>query len=276
MPQENASTLSELQGKYDTLRESIAALDGAVVAFSGGVDSAVLLKVAHEALGENVIAATVRSGFYPERETSAAAEFCEEEGIEHVIVDVDELTIPGIAENPPDRCYLCKSNLLGRLFELAAERGLGHVLEGSNADDLGDYRPGRRAVEELGAESPLLDHGFTKDDVRLLALSLGLDCWDKPSTACLASRFAYGEGLTAERLAMVDEAERLLSEAGFEQLRVRVHGDLARIEVPTDELGDLLDFSVRTGYPARLHELGFAFVTMDLEGFKSGSMNATL
>lgn len=270
------TTLSALQARYDKLRMHIGALDGALVAFSGGVDSTLLLKVAHEALGDKAVAVTVDSCLVPRAELEDAKAFCAEEGIEHVVIEFDPLIDGAIASNPPNRCYACKKTIMTKMLEVAERHGLGHVLEGSNTDDAGDYRPGKQAIDELGIESPLLENGFSKDDIRLLAMSLGIECWDKPSAACLASRFPFGEPLTAERLAMVESAEEVVATGGFEQLRVRAHGDIARIEVPSDELADLLDFSGKADLPAKLRELGFKYVTLDLGGFKSGSMNATL
>ena len=273
---DNASTLSALQAKYDALRAYIADLGSVLVAFSGGIDSMLLLKVAHEALGERAVAATVRSCFTPKREIEEAVDFCAEEEIEHVIIDIDPLSIEGVAANPLNRCYLCKQAIMGELVAKAAEMGLDHVVEGSNVDDEGGFRPGKQAIGELGIVSPLLASGFSKDDIRLLALSLGIENWDKPSSACLASRVPYGDELNAEKLACIEAAEQLLHDGGFEQKRVRVHGDLARIEVMRDELADLLEFSERENLVGKLRELGFSFVTLDLEGFRSGSFDKAL
>ena len=272
----NAETLSVLQKKYDQLRANIAKMGSIAIAFSGGVDSTLLLKVAHEELGSNAIAITARSCSFPARELNEAIEYCEEEGIEQIIVDSEELEIDGFAQNPPNRCYLCKRELLGKINDIANERGLAVVAEGSNTDDLGDYRPGRAAVEEMGVRSPLLEVGLGKDDIRVISLSLGLETWDKPSFACLTSRFPYGETITREKLAMVDRAEQMLLDAGFEQVRVRMHGAMARIEVPADELEDLFELSRTTDFVAKMHELGFNYVAMDLDGYRTGSMNETL
>ncbi|MCR5826318.1 MAG: ATP-dependent sacrificial sulfur transferase LarE [Oscillospiraceae bacterium] len=240
------------------------------VAFSAGVDSTLLLKVAHDALGERAFALTARSCLFPEEETAAAEDFCRREGIEQIIVPHDPFGIDGFVENPPDRCYRCKRALFARFAELAAQRG-AVLVEGSNLDDEGDYRPGLRAVAELGVASQLRAAGLRKADVRALARALGLTVWDKPSFACLASRFTHGETLTAQRLAAVAEAERRLAALGFAQYRVRVHGDLARIEVLPRELPRLV------AHAAALHDalraLGFRFVTLDLGGYRSGSMN---
>lgn len=264
-------TLSEKREKLEAL---LRAMGSAAVAYSAGVDSTLLLKLAHDVLGPGAVAVTVRSAFCPPRESREAEEFCRREGIEHVLLDVPVLTIPAVADNPPDRCYLCKKALFARIGELAAGRGLRWVAEGSNLDDLGDYRPGMRAVAELGVRSPLREAELTKSDVRALSRELGLPTWDKPSAACLASRFAYGERLTEERLARVDEAEQYLRSLGFSQVRVRVHAALGRIEVPAGELPALLDAAREIH--EHLRALGFAYVTADLGGFQSGSMNRTL
>ena len=263
-------------GKLDKLRESLRAIGGAVVAFSSGVDSTFLLRVAHEELGDRVIAATARSHSFPQRELDEAAAFCRTEGVRHVVVDSEELDIPGFAENPPDRCYHCKRELFGKLLALARENGLAAVLEGSNLDDDGDYRPGRRAIRELGIFSPLHDVGLTKAEIRILSRAMGLSTSDKPPFACLASRFPYGERITVRGLERVEQAEQWLLDAGLglTQLRVRSHGDLARIEVPP---GDIPRLAARsTEIAAAFKGLGFAYVTLDLLGYRTGSMNEVL
>ena len=275
------NTLSRLQEKYDGLRANLEQMGSALIAFSAGVDSTVLLKVAHDVLGSKAAAVTARSCFDPQRELDEAQEFCADEGIEHFVIDIDPLAVPNVASNPPDRCYLCKRELFSSFKELAAEHGYEHVCDGSNIDDAGDYRPGRRAVEELGVESPLLDAGFGKDDIRVLGLSLGIPNWSKPSFSCLATRFATGTTITREVLEMVDRAEQLLIDAQFEQVRVRVHevgavesrGYLARIEVGADEMEDLCEMAANTDLAAQMHEAGFAFVTFDLDGYRKGSAN---
>lgn len=263
-------------GKLDKLRERLRAIGGALVAFSSGVDSTFLLRVAHEELGEMVIAATVRSHSFPRRELDEAAAFCRTEGIRHVVVDSEELDIPGFAENPPDRCYHCKRELFGKLLALARENGLAAVLEGSNLDDDGDYRPGRRAIRELGIFSPLHDVGLTKAEIRMLSRAMGLSTSDKPPFACLASRFPYGEHITVRGLERVEQAEQWLLDAGLglTQLRVRSHGDLARIEVPPSDIPCLAARS--TEIAAAFKGLGFAYVTLDLLGYRTGSMNEVL
>ena len=260
----------------ESLRESLRSLGSAVVAFSGGVDSTFLLKVAHDALGEKVVAATARSRSFPKRELDEAAEFCRAEGVRHEVVDSEELSVPGFAENPPDRCYLCKRELFGKLTAFARENGLAAVVEGSNADDDGDYRPGRRAIRELGVKSPLHEAGLSKADIRALSREMGLPTWRKQSFACLASRFPYGERITEEGLARVDAAEQFLLnlDAGLDQVRVRSHGDVARIEVPPDAFESVL--ARREPIVDALKGVGFKFVALDMSGYRTGSMNQTL
>ena len=262
--------------KLAHLKELLREMDGAVVAFSSGVDSTFLLRVAHEVLGERVIAATIRSHTFPKRELDEAVSFCRAEGVRHEVIDSEELDIPGFAENPPDRCYHCKKELFSRLLAFARENGLAAVLEGSNIDDDGDYRPGRRAIKELGIRSPLHEAGLSKAEIRALSREMGLPTSDKPSFACLASRFPYGERITAGALERVERAEQWLLDAGLglKQLRVRSHGALARIEVPSDAIPRLAARAAEIA--AAFKELGFSYVALDLLGYRTGSMNETL
>lgn len=265
-----------METKLERLRERLRGIGSAVVAFSSGVDSTFLLRVAHEELGERVVAVTARSHSFPKRELDEAAAFCRAEGARHVVIDSEELDIPGFVENPPDRCYYCKKELFRKLLAFASENGLAAVLEGSNIDDDGDYRPGRRAIRELGIVSPLHDVGLTKAEIRALSREMGLPTSDKPSFACLASRFPYGERITAAALERVEKAELWLLDAGLglTQLRVRSHGDLARIEVPP---GDIPRLAARAAeIAAAFKEFGFAYVTLDLLGYRTGSMNEVL
>ncbi len=268
--------IADVEAKLLRLRERLRSIGSAAVAFSSGVDSTFLLSVAHEELGDHVLAVTVRSRTFPAREFDEAAEFCRAENIRHEIIDSDELSIPEFVENPPDRCYHCKKAIFGEISALASAYGLNAVLEGSNVDDDGDYRPGRRAIKELGILSPLHDAGLSKSEIRELSRKMGLPTADKPSFACLASRFPYGERITAAGLERVGRAEQWLLDAGLglTQLRVRSHGDSARIEVPT---ADIPRVAARADeVAAALRGFGFAYVALDLVGYRTGSMNETL
>lgn len=266
--------------KYTKLLEILQGMGRIVVAFSGGVDSTFLTYAAKQAVGERALAVTSRSGVVPERDLREGAAFCEQQGIAHAYVDFDELAVPGFAENPPDRCYICKKTLFMKLLEVA-KKEQAVLCEGSNMDDLGDYRPGLRALRELAVRSPLQEAGLTKAEIRLLSQRFGLSTWAKPASACLASRFAYGERITATKMAAVDKAEQLLFDLGFTQYRVRAHGDekkglLARIEVLPEEFGKALQPECRQAIITEFKSLGFAYVTLDLLGYRTGSMNEVL
>ena len=264
-------------GKLDALRSALRDFGSAAVAFSAGVDSTFLLRVAHEVLGDRVMAVTARSRSFPAREIDEAAAFCRAEGVRHVILDSEELDVPGFAENPPDRCYHCKKALFSKMLEFARENGLAAVLEGSNLDDDGDYRPGRRAIRELGVRSPLHEAGLTKAEIRALSREMGLQTADKPSFACLASRFPYGERITAEGLDRVGRAEDWLRGAfpNIGQLRVRCHGGtVARIEVAPADIPHLA--ARAADIAAALRAFGFTYVSLDLQGYRIGSLNEAL
>ena len=266
--------MDALHGKKKALEEYLRGLGSLAVAYSAGLDSTFLLAAAREALGDRVLAVTARSVLCPARETGEAEAFCRAWGIEHIVLDYDALAVPGVRDNPPDRCYRCKKALFGQILDTAHARGIEHVAEGSNADDEGDYRPGMKAVAELGILSPLREVRLTKADIRALSREMGLSTWDKPSYACLASRFVYGETITPERLAMVDRAEQRLLDWGFSQMRVRVHGDMARVEVPPEDFPRLI--ARASELDKYLRSLGFAYAAMDLGGYRTGSMNRTL
>ena len=262
------------QEKLTALRTCIRELESLAVAFSGGVDSTFLLRVAHEELGDRCLAVTVTSGTFPGRELAEADEFCRREGIRQLLVESRELEIEEFRQNPPNRCYICKREIFGEILRLVRREGLAAVAEGSNMDDLGDYRPGLQAVAELGIKSPLRECGLYKEDIRALSREMGLPTFNKPSFACLASRFAYGETITAEKLSMVDRAEQLLLGLEFRQFRVRIHGTMARIEVLPEDFDRLLEN--RLLVVQKLKEYGFTYVSMDLQGYRTGSMNETL
>ncbi len=272
----NATLSDDLTRKAERLRAIIRDLGSCVVAFSGGVDSALMLHVATSELGERALGVTGRSESLAEREYAGALEFAAVAGARHAVVETRELSDPSYAANPANRCYFCKSELFSKLREIAAQRGLAAIVDGFNLDDEGDWRPGRKAARENGVRSPLAEAGFTKADVRALARDLGLDVWDKPALACLSSRFPYGTPITLELLRQVDRAEQAVHDAGIRICRVRHHGDVARVEVPEHEFAALLDPARRAAVVAGVTAAGYRFVALDLGGYVAGNLNGAL
>jgi uncharacterized protein len=266
----------EPTAKVERLRGLLGEIPSALVAFSGGVDSSFLLRVAADVLGPRCVALTTVSPTTPADDLEDARQLAAALGVEHVVVDANELEIPGYAENPTNRCYFCKDNLYTLCLAEARRRGLAAVLDGANVDDLGDHRPGLQAATEQGVRHPLVEAGLAKADVRAASHALGLATWDRPSSPCLSSRFPYGTRITSERLARVEAAERFLRERGFRELRVRFHDTVARLEVPAADMPRLLEPETRVAVVDELRRLGFLYVALDLQGFRSGSLNDVL
>ena len=266
----------DINEKFEKLKNYLSSLESVVVAFSSGVDSTFLLKTAHDVLGDKVIAVTAESCSFPKRELNEAKLFCQKEGIKHIVVESEELEIDGFCKNPVNRCYLCKKELFEKITEIAKENNIKNIVEGSNIDDNGDYRPGLQAVSELNIKSPLRYAELNKNEIRELSKKLELNTWDKQSFACLSSRFVYGEEITKEKLSMVDKAEQLLLDLGFHQLRVRIHGTIARIEVLPDEFPKLIEEKNRLKIVTEFEKYGFTYISMDLKRYRTGSMNETL
>jgi len=267
----------QIKEKHERMKEVFRTMGKVLVAYSGGVDSTLLLGVAQETLDRgNVLAVTSLSPLYPERELDQAKKMVQSVGAKHLLVESNELEIKGFSKNPSNRCYFCKKELFKKLLEQAKSENIHFVVEGSTLDDDKDHRPGNQAVKELGIRSPLKEVGFTKMEVRELSKALGLPTWDKPSFACLASRFPYGEEITAKALEMVAEAEDFIFGLGFKQVRVRHYGSLARIEILKEEMKRLMKGSLREEVVSHLKGVGYKYVTLDLQGFRSGSMNEVL
>lgn len=245
-----------------------------LVAFSGGVDSTFLLKVAHQELGEGALAVTAVSETYTRREREEAEAFTQAAGIRHRVIETNELNNNNFASNPPTRCYFCKGELFGKLREMAKRDGIGVVADGTNADDALDYRPGREAAKEAGVRSPLLEAGLTKSEIRELSRELGLSTADKPAAPCLSSRIPYGQKITREKLTQIEAAENYLRELGFPEIRVRHHDFIARIEVPPQATAEVLSHA--DAITKKLESLGFFYVTLDLKGYRTGSLNEVL
>ncbi len=262
--------------KLGKLKDTIRDCGKAVIAFSGGVDSTLLLSVAHEVLGDNVMAVTVVSSFMPRHEKKESSEIANLIGARHEIVEIDESDIVGFTDNPADRCYICKKFLFSQVLDIAGSQGIACVMDATNADDTGDYRPGLRALRELDVRSPLLEAGLTKAEIREFSKERNLPSWGKPAMACLATRIPYGEKITKEKLRQIDEAEEFLRSLGFSNCRVRHHGKLARIEVLPKRIGQLMKPAQRRRVTEHLRALGFKYITVDIEGYRMGSLNEAI
>jgi uncharacterized protein len=264
------------RAKKKRLIQALEDLDCLLVAFSGGLDSTFLLAAAHEALEDRVLAATAEGSLYPSWEVRDAVAFAREKGIEHVAFSFRAIEVPEFVSNPPDRCYHCKHALFKALMDIAGKKGVSHIAHGANVDDLKDYRPGSRAAKEMAVLAPLVDAGLGKEEIRFLSREMGLSTWNKASMACLASRIPYGDAITEEKLRMIEEAERFLAGCGLRQFRVRHHRDVARIEVNPADMGRLIDPDLRRKIVDQCRKIGFVHVSLDLEGYVTGSLNRAL
>ena len=269
-------SIREASEKKKRLRDFLGGLDSLLVAFSGGVDSAYLLSEARQVLGKKVVAATAKSSIHPPRELEEAIRFARNMGVDHVVFSSGEMELEKFLVNRSDKCYHCKKALANKLLSIAGERGCSHVAHGANMDDLGDFRPGFKAAREAGMIAPLMEAGLGKGEIRFLAKEMGIESWNKPAMACLASRIPYGEPITVGALRMVDRAEEFLRDAGFEEVRVRHHGSVARIEVAPHRIKEIYMDPVKSDLIKTFRKIGFSHIALDLEGYEQGKMNREL
>ncbi len=262
--------------KYEKLKANLRKMKKVLVAFSGGVDSTFLLKVARDVLGDNVLAVIASSQTYPERERREALRLAKEMNVRHKVIHTDELQNPDFFNNPPQRCYFCKKELFSRLSKIAKSEGISYILDGSNYEDISDFRPGLKALKEFGVRSPLKEVGLVKNEIRQLSLILSLSTWKKPSMACLSSRFPYNTEINVKSLKQIDQAEEYLRNLGFSQFRVRHHNQIARIEISPDEFPRIVKRKIRENIVENFKKFGYLYITLDIEGYRTGSMNEPL